>query len=598
MTTDPSIYYNQRLEELSHEIKIHKKRDRYFFGVRLAFFFLFIAILVIASINKSYTLLYLLIPSSLIFILSVRYDLKNDKRLKDLHKRLQLNLNEIEYLSHNYFSQPTGNEYLNLNNQLAQDFNLFGEGSLFQYLNRCSTKMGAKALAMSLVTPNFEEEDIRQKQQAIKELSENRIFNENFRAIGASVKEKKDEIVKLRLWLNSESNIVSWQQYLAIIYPTTTIVATILGVMGVFSFATLTALLVIGLIFNGINAKRVRSEYTQVDKSSKIIGHYIHLLKLIENENFQSQKLSSLKLNLSKNNFSASGEIKKLFSLTSTFDNCYSMPFLALINPLFQFELITLLQLHNWKRKNGVASNEWLTTITHFDELLSFATYAFNNQQHTCLPTPINSPFTIDATQIGHPLIAPQSRVLNSFNMKSNPSVLIVTGANMAGKSTFIRTIASNLILAMNGAPVVATKMNFSPVEILSSIKIQDSQKDNKSYFYAELVGMKNIIERVKTNPKSIVFLDEMLRGTNSNDKQKGSFGFIENLISLNANVIVATHDLAIGELEDSYSGVVKNRCFEVELINNELHFDYILKKGVSQKLNASFLMKEMGIIK
>ena len=598
MTTDPSIYYNLRLEELSHEIKIHKKRDRYFFGVRLAFFFLFIAILVIASINKSYTLLYLLIPSSLIFILSVRYDLKNDKRLKDLHKRLQINLIEIEYLSHNYLSQPTGNEYLNLNNQLAQDFNLFGEGSLFQYLNRCSTKMGAKALAISLVTPNFEEEDIIQKQQAIKELSENRIFNENFRAIGTSIKEKKDEIVKLRLWLNSESNIVSWQQYLAIIYPTTTIVATILSIMGVFSFATLTALLVFGLIFNGINAKRVRSEYTQVDKSSKIIGHYIHLLKLIENESFKSQKLSSLKLNLSKNNFSASGEIKKLFSLTSTFDNCYSMPFLALINPLFQFELITLIQLNNWKRKNGVASNEWLTTITHFDELLSFATYAFNNQQYTCLPTPINSPFTIDATHIGHPLIAPQSRVLNSFSMKTNPSVLIVTGANMAGKSTFIRTIASNLILGMNGAPVVASQMNFTPVEILSSIKIQDSQKDNKSYFYAELLGMKGIIERVNTNAKSIIFLDEMLRGTNSIDKQKGSYGFIENLISLNANIIVATHDLAIGELELSYPNIVQNCCFEVELKNNQLHFDYTLKRGISQKLNASFLMKEMGIIK
>lgn len=598
MIENPSTYYNQRIEEISNEIKIHKRLDRFFFGIRLVFFFSIITILVLFTISKSFALLYSLVPLLIIFLISVRYDLKNDKQLKNLHKRLQINLKEIEFLNHNYLTQPYGDEHLNLDNQLAQDFNIFGQGSLYQYLNRCSTKMGSTALAKSLVTPTFEKTEIELKQKAIQELSQKRLFTETFQTIGAAIKEKHEEIAKLKRWLNKKNNISLWQKYLAITYPIISFITILLCALSLISFSSLTIILIIGLIFNGINAKRVRDEYAQVDKSSKIIGHYIHLLKLIEDEPFNSQKLQSLKSTLTKDISIASHEIKRLFSLTTTFDNCYTIPFLAFVNPIFQFELITLLQLHNWKRKNGVNSINWLTTITQFDKLLSFSTYAFNNQQYTCYPTAIESPFTISATQIGHPLISPQNRILNSFSMQSNPSVLIITGANMAGKSTFIRTVASNLILAMNGAPVVASQMDFTPVEILSSIKIQDSQKDNKSYFYAELVGMKSIIERVNTNPKSIVFLDEMLRGTNSNDKQKGSFGFIENLISLNANVIVATHDLAIGELENCYSGVVQNRCFEVELINNELHFDYILKKGISQKLNASFLMKEMGIIK
>jgi DNA mismatch repair ATPase MutS len=167
----------------------------------------------------------------------------------------------------------------------------------------------------------------------------------------------------------------------------------------------------------------------------------------------------------------------------------------------------------------------------------------------------------------------------------------------MAGKSTFLRTLAVNLILAMNGAPVIAKEFSFFPCDILSSIKVQDSLTNNESYFYAELLRLKDIIEHVKSNPNTLVILDEILRGTNTKDKQTGSLGFLEKLIQLNAMVIVATHDLVIGELEQKYPYIASNNCFEVELIDDQLFFDYKLKEGISKKLNASFLMKKMEII-
>jgi len=235
--------------------------------------------------------------------------------------------------------------------------------------------------------------------------------------------------------------------------------------------------------------------------------------------------------------------------------------------------------------------------LSEFESLLSFSVFAYNNQESVSYPVISDNEFTFHAIELGHPLLHPSVRICNDISFSGTPSVLIITGANMAGKSTFLRTLSVNLILAMNGAPVCAKELVFTPCDIMSSIKIQDSLLNNESYFYAELLRIKDVIDHVKVNPRTLVILDEILRGTNTRDKHLGSVGLLEKLISLNSVVMIATHDLAIGELEKTYPDIVLNHCFEVELTNDQLIFDYKLKKGVSRKLNASFLMKKMGII-
>ena len=205
--------------------------------------------------------------------------------------------------------------------------------------------------------------------------------------------------------------------------------------------------------------------------------------------------------------------------------------------------------------------------------------------------------FSILAENASHPFIAKEQSIGNPININGWKHFNVITGANMAGKSTYLRTVGVNLILAMTGSAVFADKFVFQPVEIITGIKTSDSLQDGESYFFAELKRLKQIIVRLENGERLFIILDEILRGTNSADKQKGSLGLIKQLLSLNAAGIIATHDLALGKLIESFPENISNKRFEVEITNNQLEFDYKIKDGISQNLNATFLMKKMGIV-
>jgi DNA mismatch repair ATPase MutS len=250
-----------------------------------------------------------------------------------------------------------------------------------------------------------------------------------------------------------------------------------------------------------------------------------------------------------------------------------------------------------WKNQHKDVVVGWFEAMAEADALIGFARFACNNINEVVYPDVEDEGFCFSAKAMGHPLIKLDVRVNNDVDFYGQPKVMVVTGANMAGKSTFLRMLVVNLIMAMNGAPVCAKSFRFTPCDIMSSINIRDSLSHQASYFYSELVRIREIIDHVKMNPKTLVVLDEILRGTNTKDKQAGSVGLLEKLISMDGIVVVATHDLTIGELERKHPDIVTNHCFEVELENDHLIFDYKLKNGISQKLNASFLMRKMGVI-
>jgi DNA mismatch repair ATPase MutS len=224
------------------------------------------------------------------------------------------------------------------------------------------------------------------------------------------------------------------------------------------------------------------------------------------------------------------------------------------------------------------------------------ANLKFNNPDFT-FPTLEVEDFTYNAVEIGHPLLHKEIRVCNNFNIDEKQRYAIVTGANMAGKSTFLRTIALNLILAGCGAPVCAKKMQITPLPLYSSMRAEDSLMKNESYFFAELKRLQRITKELDKNNKMFIILDEILRGTNSEDKRKGSIGFIKKITQKQAYGLVATHDLELAKLANNKTSVFKALCFEVEIINNKLQFDYKLTNGITQNMNASFLMKSMNII-
>jgi DNA mismatch repair ATPase MutS len=265
-----------------------------------------------------------------------------------------------------------------------------------------------------------------------------------------------------------------------------------------------------------------------------------------------------------------------------------------LLNGIFLFHVHILFALEKWKKEHGQLIIPWLELLGEMESLNSYANLAFNNREF-CIPK-ISDNENFVATDMGHPLIPARKRVDNSISFNDHRFV-ILTGSNMSGKSTFLRTLGINMILARAGSLVCAREFTFYPYEVRVSMRISDSLQDSESFFYAELKRLHQIITQLEAGEKTFVLLDEILRGTNSNDKHNGTVGLIRKLISAHACGVIATHDLTVAKLADEMNGYISNKCFESEIINDELVFDYKLKDGVCTKLSASFLMKKMGVI-
>lgn len=594
----PKDYYISNISNLEIRIKKIKKQIIFLSLFRLLTFVVFITFMALYCFHlQSGLFLGVSFIGFISFLYAVKRDLKLAAEVKLLANKLRLNQNEIKFLNHNFDHQKIGSDYANLNPHLANDFDLFGEGSLYQYLNRCFTIIGKDRFATSLCKSELNEDVILKKQVGIKELSEKNEFVQNFQAHAMLISETGKELSNIQAWLDEPVLKMRFLKISSVVCPFISLSWLALVAFGPLTIGSLLLPILMNMLIVGANKKLINDSHAHLGKSSSVLKKYTALIKLTENESFKSPYLNEIKQNLSDQNTKASLVLKSLFKLLNTFDLRYNWVVSLTLNALFIFDVQILFRLIKWKELHKESIPTWFQALSELEPLMSYAVFTYNNQSQISYPNVYGERFNFQAKEMGHPLLASSLRVNNTINIKNSPCVNIITGANMAGKSTFLRTMTVNLILAMNGAPVCAKEFFFSPCEIMSSIKIQDSLSNNESYFYAELLRIKEIISHVEKQPRTLVILDEILRGTNTRDKQLGSLGLLEKLISLNAVVMIATHDLVIGKLEDKYPDHVMNNCFEVELTNDQLIFDYKLKQGISQKLNASFLMKKMGIM-
>lgn len=591
-------YYKGNISTLESQLKKMQKLFSYFYLIRLFTFISFAAFLVL-FFKHNYDGLFLIfsLTSFVLFLSFVKIDLNNRYKERFLSNKLIINKNELNVLDHQYDSRETGEEFGSLNPHLAADFDLFGKGSLFQYLNRCSTKIGKAKFAKGLCQSETDEGLIYEKQEAVRELSGKMEFVQNFQTLGMLICENGGELESLKSWLDQSPEKITLLSGLCVAIPLINVAWISLAVFGTLTINSLLIPLLINLFIVYLNVKKINTAHALLGKTAQTFEKYAGLIRLTEREEFKSVYLSGIKKRLNDQDLSASESLTSLFKLLNSFDVRFNVFASIVLNALLLFDIQIFCRLAKWKEKHKNSVSSWFDAFSDIDALTGFAVFAYNNQGDVFYPKISDRKFIIHAEEMGHPLLHPSIRICNDLHFEGTPSVIIITGANMAGKSTFLRTLSVNLILAMNGAPVCAKDFEFTPCDIMSSIKIQDSLSNNESYFYAELLRIKDIIEHVNANPRTFVVLDEILRGTNTKDKQLGSLGLLEKLISLNSVVMIATHDLAIGELEKKYPEIVVNHCFEVELTNDQLIFDYKFKKGISQKLNASFLMKKMEII-
>ncbi len=589
-------YYNNRINTLNAELKALDQKFLLFYFLRLATFVGFMGFL----IGMAFTgLVWQGLLSGLLFVAFlwiVKVDLKWVKKQILLKSRLLVNQDEIKFLDYDFSGFDTGEEFVKINPHLAGDFDIFGDSSLYQYLSRSVLHRGRSKLANALCVQELSASMIQERQKAIMELSENPQFLESFQAFGRQSKETGQEEGHLQLWLNSpiKALVPGW---LLLLYTCLVVVWIILVALAVIPSGSILILLVLafGLVFG--KKKAVDIVHNQLGKSAQNFGVYEQLIQLVEDQAFQSAYLVQLQSQFLKDGKRASLSVRELYGLLEKFDYRYNIVVAILFNLFCLFDLQMVRLLEKWKGKHRLEVTSWLEALSDLDAMNGFARLAINSREQVSYPEISEEGFVFEALQMGHPLISAEARVNNDVHFAGQPKVVVVTGANMAGKSTFLRTLAVNLILAMNGAPVVATAFKFSPCFIMSSINIRDSLSQKASYFYSELLRIREIIDYVKMHPQTLVILDEILRGTNTKDKQAGSLGLLDKLIAMKATVVIATHDLTIGDMDKKYPEIVTNHCFEVELEGDQLVFDYKLKSGVSQKLNASFLMRQMGVI-
>jgi DNA mismatch repair ATPase MutS len=297
----------------------------------------------------------------------------------------------------------------------------------------------------------------------------------------------------------------------------------------------------------------------------------------------------------SDENKTASAEIKNLENILNRFEVRLNILAFIILNTFFLWDLWQIIALNTWRKTNKNFVANWFNAIAELEVTGSFSVLNFNNAGW-CFPEIADEHFTLSGKQIGHPLIPKKQRVNNDFSINGTARIDLITGSNMAGKSTFLRSLGVNMILAYAGSAVCAESFIVSVVQLMSSMRIEDNLAENTSTFYAELKKLKSIIDAVNQQEKTFILLDEILRGTNSLDRHTGSKALIQQLIRQHAIGIIATHDIELSKLENDFSAAIKNYHFDVQVNGEELYFDYKLKHGICRSMNASVLMKQIGI--
>ncbi|PTS88736.1 DNA mismatch repair protein, partial [Flavobacterium sp. HMWF030] len=355
----------------------------------------------------------------------------------------------------------------------------------------------------------------------------------------------------------------------------------------------LTYIFIANLIVLGQSFKRIQSEIAKADNVDKIIKQYSLLVEKIETETFQSKKLKDLQKQLVFKNETASAHLKQLSELFSRMDTINNLVTAIVFNGTFLFNLHVLKALLKWKQNYSTELEKWIEIIGEFEALNSLANLAYNNPDFV-FPE-INSEYKIGFSDLSHPLLNPATRVANDTHFYPE-NFVILTGSNMSGKSTFLRSLGINMVLGGIGSVVCASKANIHPLPVLVSMRLSDSLADSESYFFAEIKRLKQIMDALENGP-AFVLLDEILRGTNSDDKRNGTIEVVKKIIAKNAIGAIATHDIEVCLTTNEYPNILTNQCFEVEIKNNDLNFDYKLRNGICKNKSATFLMQKMGVI-
>ena len=584
--------YIQRKEQFAETAEILGAKYNRFSLIRLIFFVLAIGILIVLYSQHIWIGLLATLIMIALFARFVFWHQQFQKEQKHNANLSLINEHEEAAMNDDHSAFDGGKEFISADHPYAYDLDIFGDHSIFQFCNRTVTFIGKEKLAQ-ILSVTADKKTILERQEAIQELATKLDWRQNFQSLGSEIEDQPAHLKILKDWLQdapfiTNNKLITFLRFVAPLLSITGLVLFFFQPWYVAIMFLIPAFWALRKTVIQINDTHLRTTHTE-----KILASYATLIGHIEKENFSSPLLQSWKNELTVNENVPSKKIKRLSYIISQLNVRYNA-FAFILNIVGLWDLQWVAKLEYWKATHKDELPNWFDSLKNFDALISLATLAYNHPEWS-FPT-ITDDTYLKGIELGHPLIPSKEMISNDLEMATTGHIKLVTGSNMAGKSTFLRTIALNIVLAQTGSKVCAKELSLPHLAVYTSMRTTDALHESTSSFYAELKRLKIILDAVDRKEQVYFLLDEILKGTNSKDRHTGSKALIEQLIKSGGAGIIATHDLELGSLEAKYNGDLENLCMEVEVKDGELDFDYKLKKGVSKSFNATTLMRNMGI--
>jgi hypothetical protein len=589
--------YTETIGRLQTERRKRKKKSQFLLSLKLVSF-LAMAAFIYGACTMPYVLLFiaLAVVCAAVYVFALIRDgrcIRDMERMDALIKACQ---NELGYLKGDFRAFDDGARYASPEHEFAYDLDIFGPDSLFQRINRTRTEEGSDRLARKLSVLETDIETIKANQLAINDLSGRFDWRLRFMA-GEQVQSKFVQLCR-EMSSKSQGNApISPAGKIQHLIPYASSALTLLALLGYicdwWPGVWFSLLFFMQLTVYIIRGKKMQHTILATDKLHHEFKGYLDLLREIQQEPFQAEALKHLQKQLFEGPENSIRAFRQLTRLQNLFDQRSNALMYVVLNGLFLYDLLLQRKFDEWMTRYLPHVEIWVDQVSEFDALVSLGNYAANNPNNTIpqILTEATDP-VIRACDTYHPFLAHKHPVANSFTLDKK-RIAIVTGANMAGKSTFLRTIGVNYILATTGAPVCAREFGFSIVSLFSSMRTADNLSRDISYFHAELLRLKQLIQHVRSQNYTLIILDEILKGTNSKDKLQGSILFLNEISRYNMSALIATHDLELARLEEKDASLYQNYCFEIELAH-DIRYSYHIQKGVAQNLNASYLLQDI----
>ena len=508
---------------------------------------------------------------------------------------IAINLRNLARISGKWAEfDDVGADFINRNHQYSGDLDIVGYKSLFQFLNTTHTWHGRRALADDLLKPEFSESEILSRQNAIAELSRDVAFANHmehcFSRIGLhrSAQRLVEELSTKQVFIKNKPLriLLMFTPLVTATFIAITIIFRLDSLYLVAAFVALTQF-VVWLI----STSKTKNYLADVSRLPYKLAVYSEVIETFKHKNFSSEKLKNLQVSLGGSKHSAAQAIRELSKISEVVNVRYNGLLWFVLNILLLWDIECSFLFEKWRTKYAPEAEGWFLALGEFETLLCLSNFP-NICSHACMPT-ITKQKTIEAKSLGHPLISNNARINN--DVLCDDSIFIISGSNMSGKTTFIRTVGINLVLARAGCFVCAEKMSFPLIEIITSMRVIDNLSEGMSTFHAELVRIKSIVELAEKTPDMIFLIDEIFKGTNSVDRLSGAKTVLAKLNALGVLGMITTHDLDLCEIENQYSRIL-NYSFSENYHDNQIHFDYTLKPGKSKTTNAKYLMKMIGL--